>query len=120
VKAAKPVLAGVLNVIPYVGPALVVGGAGVAGFLQFGTLTMAGVASGTAVLIATLEGLLITPWLMGRASSMNATAVFIGLSFLGWIWGIWGLLLAVPIMMAVKAICDHVEDLKPIGEMLPD
>jgi predicted PurR-regulated permease PerM len=114
------VLAGVLNVIPYVGPALVAGGAGVAGFLQFGTLTMVGVAAGTAVLIATLEGLLITPWLMGRAGSMNAAAVFIGLSFLGWIWGIWGLLLAVPIMMAVKAICDHVEDLKPIGEMLAD
>lgn len=114
------VIAGVLNVIPYVGPALVAGGAGIAGFLQFGSLTMAGVVGGTAVLIATLEGLLITPWLMGRASSMNAAAVFIGLSFLGWIWGIWGLLLAVPILMAVKAICDHVEDLKPIGEMLAD
>jgi len=114
------VLAGVLNVIPYVGPSLLAGGAGIAGFLQFGTLTMAGVAAGTAVLIATFEGLLITPWLMGRAGSMNAAAVFIGLSFLGWIWGIWGLLLAVPIMMAVKAICDHVEDLKPIGEMLAD
>ena len=114
------VMAGVLNVIPYVGPSLVAGGAGVAGFLQFGTLTMAGVAAGTAVLIATFEGLLITPWLMGRAGSMNAAAVFIGLSFLGWIWGIWGLLLAVPLMMAIKAICDHVEDLKPIGEMLAD
>ena len=114
------VMAGLLNVIPYVGPALVAGGAGVAGFLQFGTLTMAGVAAGTAVLIATLEGFLISPWLMGRAGRMNAAAVFIGLSFLGWIWGIWGLLLAVPIMMAVKAICDHVEDLKPIGEMLAD
>jgi predicted PurR-regulated permease PerM len=114
------VMAGVLNVIPYVGPALIAGGAGVAGFLQYGTLTMAGVAAGTAVLIATLEGFLITPWLMGRAGSMNAAAVFIGLSFFGWIWGIWGLLLAVPIMMAVKAVCDHVEDLKPIGEMLAD
>jgi predicted PurR-regulated permease PerM len=96
------------------------GGAGLAGFLQFGTLTMACVAAGTAVLVATLEGLLITPLLMGRAGSMNAAAVFIGLSFLGWIWGVWGLLLAVPIMMAVKVICDHVEDLKPIGEMLAD
>jgi predicted PurR-regulated permease PerM len=114
------VIAGVLNVIPYVGPALVAAGACAAGFLQFGTLTMAIVAAGSAVLIASLEGFLITPWLMGRAGSMNAAAVFIGLSFLGWIWGIWGLLLAVPIMMAVKAVCDHVEDLKPIGEMLAD
>jgi predicted PurR-regulated permease PerM len=114
------VMAGLLNVVPYVGPALVAAAAGVAGFLQFGTLPMAAVAAGSAILIATLESLLITPWLMGRASSMNAAAVFIGLSFLGWIWGIWGLLLAVPIMMAVKAVCDHVEDLKPIGEMLAD
>jgi predicted PurR-regulated permease PerM len=114
------VIAGLLNVIPYVGPALVAAGACAAGFLQFGTLTMAIAAAGSAILIASLEGFLITPWLMGRAGSMNAAAVFIGLSFLGWIWGIWGLLLAVPIMMAVKAVCDHVEDLKPIGEMLAD
>jgi predicted PurR-regulated permease PerM len=114
------IVAGLLNVIPYVGPALVAGGAGIAGFLQFGTPAMAVVVAGTAVLIATLEGFLVTPWLMGRAGRMNAAAVFIGLSFLGWIWGIWGLLLAMPIMMTVKAICDHVEDLKPIGEMLAD
>ena len=49
------------------------------------------------------------------ASFVQAAGIAVGL-----IWGIWGLLLAVPIMMAVKAVCDHVEDLKPIGEMLAD
>jgi predicted PurR-regulated permease PerM len=40
--------------------------------------------------------------------------------FWGWLWGIWGLLLGIPIMMVAKAVCDHVEDLEPIGELLGD
>jgi predicted PurR-regulated permease PerM len=116
----RAVISGIVTVATAVTFWALAGGACAAGFLQFGTLTMALVAAGSAVLIASLEGFLITPWLIGRAGSMNAAAVFIGLSFLGWVWGIWGLLLAVPIMMAVKAVCDHVEDLKPIGEMLAD
>jgi predicted PurR-regulated permease PerM len=51
---------------------------------------------------------------------MNASAVFIGLLFWSWIWDVWGFLLAVPMLMALKAICDRVEDLKPIGELLGD
>jgi predicted PurR-regulated permease PerM len=49
---------------------------------------------------------------------MNAVAVFVSLLFWGWIWGVWGLLLAVPITMVVKSVCDRIEDLKPIGELI--
>jgi predicted PurR-regulated permease PerM len=49
---------------------------------------------------------------------MNAVVIFAGVLFWGWLWGVWGLLLGIPIIMAIKAICDHVEDLKPVGEML--
>ena len=51
---------------------------------------------------------------------MNPVAVFIGVIFWGWLWGIWGLLLGIPIMMIVKSICDRVEDLQPMGELLGD
>jgi predicted PurR-regulated permease PerM len=51
---------------------------------------------------------------------MNAVAVFVGLLFFGWMWGVWGTLLAVPVLMVVKAICDRVDDLQPIGELLGD
>jgi predicted PurR-regulated permease PerM len=46
--------------------------------------------------------------------------VFIGLIFWSWIWEVWGFLLAVPMLMTLKAVCDRVEDLKPVGELLGD
>jgi predicted PurR-regulated permease PerM len=57
---------------------------------------------------------------MGRASSMNQVAVFAGLLFWSWVWGIWGMLLAVPMMMVIKVVCDHVEALQPVGYLLGD
>jgi predicted PurR-regulated permease PerM len=60
----------------------------------------------------------LTLWLTSWASRMNPVTVFVGALAWGWPWGLWGLLLGVPILMAVKAVCDRVDDLKPIGEML--
>jgi predicted PurR-regulated permease PerM len=111
-------LAGVFNSIPYFGPVVVTGAVGLLAFLQFGTLQMAVLAAGAAFVITTLEGMLLTPWLSSRAARMNAVAVFVGLLFWGWVWDIWGMLLAVPMLMVVKAVCDRVEDLKGIGELL--
>jgi predicted PurR-regulated permease PerM len=112
------ILAGVFNSIPYFGPVLVTGGTAIVAFLQYGTVNMAVVVSGIALVITSLEGFLLTPWLTSRASSMNAVAIFVGLLFWGWVWNVWGMLLAVPMLMVVKAICDHVEDFKPVGELL--
>ena len=81
---------------------------------------MAFLVAGVSLLITSLEGNLLTPWLTGRASQMNPLVVFIAVLFWGWLWGVWGLLLGVPIIMIIKAICDRVEDLKPIGELLGD
>ncbi len=68
--------------------------------------------------VATAEGYWLTPWLTGRAARMNNVAVFVGLLFWGWVWGIAGLLLAVPLLMVTKAVCDRIEDLQPFGELL--
>lgn len=112
------IVSGIFNMIPYLGPVIVTGGTGLVGFLQFGTVSMALMVAGISLVITTLEGYLLTPWLTGRASRMNAVMVFVGVLFWGWLWGVWGLLLGVPIMMMIKAICDRVEDLKPVGELL--
>lgn len=112
------IVAGAFNMIPYVGPVIVTGGTGLVGFLQFGTVDMALAVAGISLLITSLEGYLLTPWLTGRTSRMNTVMVFVGVLFWGWLWGVWGLLLGVPIIMMVKAVCDQVEDLKPIGELL--
>jgi predicted PurR-regulated permease PerM len=113
-------LAGVFNSIPYFGPVVVTGAIGVVALLQFGEIRPILLAAGTTFTITTLEGVLLTPLLTSRAARMNAVAVFVGLLFWGWLWGVWGTLLAVPMLMIVKAVCDRVEDLQPIGELLGD
>jgi len=112
------IVSAVFNLIPYLGPVVVTGGTGLVGFLQFGTVGMALAVAGISLVITSLEGYLLTPWLTGRAGRMNAVMVFVGVLFWGWLWGVWGLLLGVPIIMVIKAICDRVEDYKPIGELL--
>lgn len=112
------VAAAVLNLVPYLGPILITGGTALVAFLQFGSMSMALMVAGVSVIINGLEGFLLTPWLTGRASRMNAVVVFVGILFWGWLWGAWGLLLGMPIMMAVKAVCDHVDEFKPVGEIM--
>ena len=113
-------LAGVFNTIPYFGAVIVTATTAVVAFLQFGTIEMALLAGAAAFAITTIEGFGLTPWLTSRAARMNAVAVFVGLLFWGWVWGIWGILLAVPMLMVMKAVCDHVEDFKGFGELLGD
>jgi predicted PurR-regulated permease PerM len=110
--------AGVFNSIPYFGPIIVAAGTAVIAFLQFGTIGMATYVAGVSLVITSLEGWLLTPWLTSKTARTNEVAIFIGLIVWSFLWGIWGTLLAVPMLVAVKACCDRIEDLKPIGEML--
>jgi predicted PurR-regulated permease PerM len=110
--------AGILNSIPYFGPLIVTGGLMLVAYLQFATIEMAIYVAAIALVITTLEGWLLTPALMGRAASINPAAIFIGIIFWSWVWGVWGLILAVPMLMMTKAVCDRIEELQPIGELL--
>lgn len=112
------VAAGVLNLVPYIGSFAVTGGAALVAFVQFGDMEMALIVGGISLLINTIEGYLLVPWVTSKASRMNAVAVFIGVLAWGWLWGVWGMLLGIPILMAIKAVCDRVDHLKPIGELL--
>ena len=112
------VVAALTNLIPYVGAVLVGVGAAVVALVQFGTPTMALVVAGSSFAIHAVIGNLLTPWWMGRASKMSPVAVFVSVLVFGWLWGVAGLLLGVPILLVVKSICDRVDDLKPIGELL--
>jgi predicted PurR-regulated permease PerM len=112
------ILAGLFNSIPYLGPLLVTGGLALVAFMQFNDIARSVYVSGVAFAITSLEGFLLTPMMMGRAAQMNPVAIFVGLLFWSWMWGVWGTILAVPMLMMVKSVCDHVEDLQPIGELL--
>ncbi len=109
-----------LNFIPYIGSIVVTGASALMGFVQFGAFEMGLLTGGVSLVIHSLEGYILTPWLTGKASRMNPVAVFVGVLAWGWLWGVWGLFLGVPILMAIKAVCDRVDDLKAVGELLGD
>jgi predicted PurR-regulated permease PerM len=79
---------------------------------------MAILTAGLYLLCTATEGLVLKPWLIGRGARMNNVAVFFSLLFWGWLWGPWGMLLAFPVMMVIKVVADHVEKLRPLGELL--
>jgi predicted PurR-regulated permease PerM len=112
------VAAAVLNLVPYIGSLAITAGAALVGFVQFGAPGPALLLGGASLAIHTLSGNLLTPWLTSRASRMSPVVIFVGVLAWGWLWGLWGLLLGAPLLMAIKAVCDHVDDLKPVGELL--
>jgi len=114
------VAAAVLNLVPYLGAIIVTVGSALVAFLQFGSAGMALTVGALSLIINSLEGYLLAPWLIGRAGRMNAVVVFAGILFWGWLWGAWGLLLGMPIMMGIKSVCDRVEEFKPVGEFMGD
>ena len=110
--------AGVMNVVPYFGPLLVSAVLAAVGLLQFGTVGGAVLVGGMALTITSLEGMVLTPLLLSRASALNHVAIFIAIAFWSWAWGTAGMLLAVPMLMVVKAVCDHVDGLQAVADML--
>jgi predicted PurR-regulated permease PerM len=117
---AWAVAAGLLHIVPYLGPGVTAVAAGMAAFMQFGSFAMALLAAGASLAIATFVGTFVVTWMTGRIASMNSTAVFVSLLFWGWLWGVWGLLLGIPIIVIVKVVSQHVEALHPVAELLGD
>jgi predicted PurR-regulated permease PerM len=120
----NPLLWGVLatfaNYIPLLGPLLMISVLTMVGLLTFPDLPHALMAPGAFVGLHVLESYLLTPTILGHRLTLNPVVIFLGLIFWGWLWGIAGALLAVPIMMVLKIFCEHSEPLAPIGEFLGD
>ncbi|MGO9039642.1 MAG: AI-2E family transporter [Steroidobacteraceae bacterium] len=112
--------AGLLQIVPYLGPAVIAVATATAAFIQFNSLGMASLVGGASVAIATVIGTFVTTWMTGRIANLNSAAVFISLMFWGWLWGIWGMLLSIPIVVIVKVVSQHVEQLHPVAELLGD
>ena len=112
------VAAGITNLVPYVGAVIVGVGSAVVGFIQFDSIDRALLVGASSFAIHAIVGNLLTPWWTGRASRMSPFAVFVGVLTFGWLWGAVGLILGTPILMVVKAVCDRVDELNPVGEFL--
>jgi predicted PurR-regulated permease PerM len=111
-------VAGVLHTAPYFGPSIIAGGSLIAAFVQFETWPRAIAVAASSVAVATVVGMVFATWLAAKHTRMNTTAGFIGLLFFGWIWGFWGLLLAIPLLAIVMTICEHHEPWKPVAQLL--
>ncbi len=112
------VLAGLLNFVPYLGAMATTAVLAMVALLTFDELPRALLVPGVFVLLNLLEAYLLTPALLGRRLTLNTVVVFVGIIFWGWLWGIPGAILAVPILAATKILCDRVERLQPVGEFL--
>lgn len=101
------VLAAVLNYVPYIGPAILVGTLTVGGLLTFPTLGEALVAPLLFLAIVAVEGQFLTPALMGRRLELNPFAVFLSIAFCTWLWGPVGAFVAVPLLIALRVALGH-------------
>ncbi len=112
--------AGVLHIVPYLGPGVTAVAAGMAAFMQYESFGMALLVACASLAIATLVGTFVTTWMTGRIANMNSAAVFISLLFWGWLWGVWGMLLSIPLVVIIKVVSQNVEQLHPLAELLGD
>ncbi len=117
---AWAVAAGLLHVIPYFGSGVTAAVIGMAAFMQFDDLASVLLVIGVSLAISTFVGTFVTTWMTGKIARMNTAAVFVSLLFWAWLWGVWGMLLSIPITVIVKVIAQHVEQLQPVAELLAE
>ncbi|MET3119906.1 putative PurR-regulated permease PerM [Undibacterium sp. GrIS 1.8] len=117
---AWAVAAGCLHIIPYFGPVIITLALGATSFMQFGSLSQTLLVTGATLVVTVLVGTFITTWMTGRIAKMNVAALFIGLLFWGWLWGIWGLLLGVPIIVMVRVVSEHIDGMQSVAELLSE
>lgn len=115
---AWAIVAGLLHIMPYFGPLLATSATGLVAFMQFESLKMVLLVAGSSLAIATLVGTVITTWMTGKIAKMNPAAVFVSLLFWGWLWGVWGLLLGVPVIVILKVVAERIEGMEVIAELL--
>jgi predicted PurR-regulated permease PerM len=119
---ANPVMWGVmvalLNFVPYLGALTGIVCMTIGAVLSFDSLGYALIFPAVYLAFGTLEGSLITPWVMGRSLTLNPVIILFSLTFWGWMWGIVGIILAVPILAAFKIFCTHIKPLEPLAEFL--
>ena len=111
-------LVAILNCVPYVGPTVAMGALTVAGFATFDDLPRALAAPGIMLLLAIFSAQVVAPILLGRGLRLNPVAIFIAIMLWGWLWGLVGVLLAVPLLASFKIVCERIESLAPLAEFL--
>lgn len=111
-------MAALFNFIPYLGAIAGIIIVGVVAVLTFDNTTHIILVPVVYFALTALEGNFITPVVLGRQFTLNPIIIFIWLIFWAWMWGITGGIIAVPLLMAFKIMCDHVQPLKPLSHVM--
>ncbi len=112
------VLACLLNFIPYLGALAGVAAATVVGILSLNSINEAAIVAGVYFLLTSIEGQLITPYFVGRSLRLNTVMVFLSVMFFAWLWTVVGMLVALPLLVAVRTFCEHIPQLEGVGHFL--
>ncbi len=112
------VMVGLFNFVPYVGPLTSMCVLGVVGLVTFDDLSWALLPPAVYFCIDTTESMLVTPFILGRRLALNPIMIFLAVFFWGWLWGVPGALLAVPMLATLKICCDGIKPLSAFGEFL--
>ena len=111
-------LAAVLNFIPYVGSATTLVILTVVAFVSFDGVGRAVAVAGTYLALTTIEGQIVQPLLLGQRLELNPIIVFLALWVAGWFWGVAGIVLAIPSLVALKVAAEHSPHGTPLLEFL--
>lgn len=111
-------VAGVLNFIPYLGAAATVVLIGIVTLATFDGTQETLLACGGFLLIDLIKGHFVSPVIFGRRMPLNTVAVLLSLLFWGWVWGIVGVIIAVPLTVMIQIICSHSERFRGVGIVL--
>ena len=111
-------LGGLLNFVPYLGPLVNIIVITIVALVSFESVSYALLAPLVYLLINGIEGSLVTPAFVGYRLQLNPVVIFIALTFWGWLWGVIGALLAVPLLATFKIVCDSIPLLRPISRLL--
>jgi len=112
------VVVAVLNFVPYLGALTGIICMTVGAILSFNSLSYALIFPGVYLLFSILEGNFVTPWPMGRSLTLNPVIILLSLTFWGWMWGIPGVIVAVPVLPTFKIFCAHIKPMEPLAEFL--
>lgn len=114
------VIAFIFNYVPYLGALAGICITLVVGLVSFDWIGWSLIAGASYLAIATIEGQIITPYFVGRSLKLNTVVVFIAVSFWAWLWSAIGMIVAVPLLVALRTFCEHIPSLAGYGDFLSE
>ena len=114
------VIAFLFNFVPYIGALAGIAIAAVVAVVSYQWIGWALIVGGVYLALTAVEGQLITPYFVGRRLRLNTVMVFVAVSFWAWLWSAVGMILAVPLLVAVKTFCEHIDGLAGLGDFLSE